>query len=64
MTEFIVHKHRFNDRVDSVLNLGHENGKYIAYTNEFKVKVATENAEREHREMMGKVFRGKDEGTK
>jgi KaiC/GvpD/RAD55 family RecA-like ATPase len=57
LTEFIVHKHRFSDRVSSVLQLGHENGKYITYTQEFKVKVATENADREHREMMGKVIK-------
>lgn len=62
MTEFRIHKHRFSDRTNSTLQLGHENGRYIPYTNEFKVKVATSNAEREHRDMLSKVFKGaKDE---
>jgi hypothetical protein len=59
-TDFIVHKHRFNDRVNSVLEQALDNGKYVVYTQEFKVKVATENAEREHKDMMGKVFKPGD----
>jgi len=56
-TDFIVHKHRFNDRVNSVLEQGHDNGKYITYSTEFKIRVATENTQREEREMLGKVFK-------
>jgi len=59
-TDFIVHKHRFNDRVNSVLEQGLENGKYITYTTEFKVKVATESTMRQEKEMMGKVFKEQD----
>lgn len=66
MTEFIVHKHRFNDKTSTVVQLGLENGKYVKYTDEFKIRVASENADREHREMLGKVFKEekKDEDGK
>jgi replicative DNA helicase len=55
-TDFIVHKHRFNDKVNSILELALDKGKYVPYTQEFKIKVATESVQREEREMMAKVF--------
>jgi replicative DNA helicase len=62
-TEFIVHKHRFNDKVNSVLEQAHENGKYSTYTAEFKLKVHQENADREHAQMLSKVLKDKNEGN-
>lgn len=60
-SEWIFRKSRFKDCVNSRAFTGYNKGKYVEYTSEFARKVELKNTEKKHRDLMGKVFKNKEE---
>lgn len=57
-TLFKIMKSRFNDCIGQTLRVGFQKGKYVQYTNEFKLEAQTMRAAREQAELMAKVNPG------
>jgi|WetSurMetagenome_2_1015567.scaffolds.fasta_scaffold193470_2 replicative DNA helicase len=62
LTKLVAHKVRFKGQQGQVIDLGWDKGRFVEYTNEFKVRVAQENLQKEERSMMAGVFKKEDHG--